>query len=232
MAIGFTLRDPGMLARAVRRMAGGKVELDIPSLEYDMGQVLTQVEDAGFGPAAIGEVVHVLQRHAVRVPRALTVLGRAAVTMEGTLRVLKPGYSMSAEAPRLVKTTPTLDDSEAAITKEFLRAIPSLRPLPQLVEDIAVQARSGDLGIRVERFSGRDRVAVDRWLDRILWAALSMAGLIGSSLILLASALTADDEVALYLRWIGFLGLIVSSAMQMRVVARVLQRRVEGDEDF
>ncbi|MCH9814842.1 MAG: AarF/ABC1/UbiB kinase family protein [Actinomycetia bacterium] len=232
MAIGFTLRDPGMLARAVRRMAGGQVELDIPSLEYDMGQVLTQVEDGGFGPTAIGEVVHVLQRHSVRVPRALTVLGRAAVTMEGTLRVIQPGYSMSAEAPRLVKTTPTLDESEAAVTKEFLRAIPSLRPLPQLVEDIAVQTRSGDLGIRIERFSGRDRVAVDRWLDRILWASLSMAGLIGSALILLASAMTTDGDVALYLRWIGFLGLIVSSAMQMRVVARVLQRRTDDDDHF
>jgi ubiquinone biosynthesis protein len=229
MAIGFTLRDPGMLARAVRRMAGGQVELDIPSLEYDMGQVLTQVEDGGFGPAAIGEVVHVLQRHSVRVPRALTVLGRAAVTMESTLREMKPGYSMSAEAPRLVKTTPTLDESEAAVTKEFLRAIPSLRPLPQLLEDIAVQMRSGDLGIRVERFSGKDRVAVDRWLDRVLWTSLAIAGLLGSALILLASAVTSDADVALYLRWIGFLGLVVSTAMQMRVVARVLHRRSTDD---
>ena len=107
MAIGFTLRDPGMLARAVRRLAGGNAEdLDIPSLEFDMGQVLTQVEGGGFGPAAISEVVHVLRRHEVKVPRALTILGRSAVTMEGTLRVVSPGYSMSNEAQRLVQAEP------------------------------------------------------------------------------------------------------------------------------
>ena len=231
MAIGFTIRDPGMLARAVRRMAGGGAEtLDIPSLEFDMGQVLAQIDGAGFGPAAIAEVVHVLRRHNVKVPTALTVLGRSAVTMEGTLRVISPGYSMANEAQRLVSADPPAGGARGMAKHELLRALPALRPMPQLTEDIALQLRSGRLGIQIDRFAGSDRPVVDAWLDRVLWAGIGMVGLVGSSLLLIAGALTPVDELSgTYLRVIGFVGLIASSAMQMRTVARVLQRRNTDD---
>ncbi len=230
MAIGFTLRDPGMLARSVRRMAGGSGEdLDIPSLEFDMGQVLATVEGAGFGPTAISEVVHVLRRHDVKVPTALTILGRSAVTLEGTLRALKPGYSMANETQRLVKAEPPAGGMRGIAQQELLRALPALRPLPQLTEDIGLQLRSGRLGLQIERYGGEDRVQVDAWIDRILWAAIGMVGLIGSALLLIASTnLPQDDSSGLYLRVIGFVGLVASSAMQMRTVARVLQRRDPG----
>ena len=231
MAIGFTLRDPGMLARAVRRMAGGAGEsLDIPSLEFDMGQVLAQVEGGGFGPAAIAEVVHVLRRHEVKVPTALTVLGRSAVTMEGTLRVISPGYRMAEETQRLVKAEPPSGGARGIAQQELLRALPALRPLPQLTEDVALQLRSGRLGVQIERYAGGDRVQVDAWLDRILWAAMGMVGLIGSGLLLIAASLVPpEDGSGMYLRVIGFVGLVASSAMQMRTVARVLQRRSPDD---
>jgi ubiquinone biosynthesis protein len=231
MAIGFTLRDPGMLARAVRRMAGGAGEsLDIPSLEFDMGQVLAQVEGGGFGPAAIAEVVHVLRRHEVKVPTALTVLGRSAVTMEGTLRVISPGYRMAEETQRLVKAEPPSGGARGIAQQELLRALPALRPLPQLTEDVALQLRSGRLGVQIERYAGGDRVQVDAWVDRILWAAMGMVGLIGSGLLLIAASLVPpEDGSGIYLRVIGFVGLVASSAMQMRTVARVLQRRSPDD---
>ncbi|MCB0918548.1 MAG: AarF/ABC1/UbiB kinase family protein [Actinobacteria bacterium] len=227
MAIGFTLRDPGLLARATRRMAGSQGEdLDIPSLEFDMGQVVTQIEGSGFGPAAIGQVIHVLQRHSVKVPRSLTVLGRAAVTMEGTLRELSPGYSMSHAAVRLVEAQPKMEGAQDALTKEMLRALPSLRPLPEITEDLALQARSGRLSLRVSLFNGEDQMAVDRWVDRVIWATLAVAGLVGSALLLIASAMfeSSQPSVSLYTRVIGFIGLIVSTAMQMRTIARVLRR--------
>ncbi len=226
MAVGFTLRDPGVLARAVRRIAGSAGEdLDIPSLEFDMGQVLTQIEGGGFGPAAIAEVVHVLRRHEVKVPTALTILGRSAVTMEGTLRQISPGYSMAEEATRLVRAESPAGDARDLATRELLRALPSLRPLPQLTEDVALQLRNGRLGIQVERYAGRDRTQVEQWLDRVLWATMGMVGLIGSALLLVAASLVPpDDGAGVYLRVIGFVGLVASSAMQMRTIARVLQR--------
>jgi ubiquinone biosynthesis protein len=230
MAIGFTLRDPGVLARSVRRLAGSDgVELDIGGLEFDMGQVLTQVEGAGFGPAAISEVVHVLRRHRVRVPRALTIMGRAAVTMEGTLRVISPGYSMADTAQELVKTEPSPGTVQELAQNELLRALPSLRPLPQLTEDVALQLRAGRIGFQIERFGEHDAAHIDRWLDRILYASIGMVGLLGSAVLLGASQIQSDQPASTYMRIIGFVGLVGSSTMQMRTVARVLQRRDPRD---
>lgn len=230
MAIGFTLRDPGMLARAVRRIAGSAGEaLDIPALEFDMGTILGEVEGGGFGPAAISQVVHVLRRHSVRVPRALTILGRSAVTMEGTLREVSPGFSMAEQAQQLVRPEPSPGGVQEIAAQELLRAMPSLRPLPQITEDLALQLRSGRLGIQVERFAGEDGVRVQRFLDRIIWASIAMTGLIGSSLLLLASMLVPDDLSSIYMRIIGFVGLVTSTAMQMRTVARLLQRNDPND---
>ncbi len=224
-AAGFALRDAAILARAVRRLVGEESEVDIKSLEYDMARVLTSADVGGFGPAALAEVIQVVQRHQVKVPTAMTLLGRAAVTMAGTLRQLSSGYDMAAAAGRLVNTDPSPKDAKSLLTREVMRALPALRSLPQLGEDLALQARSGRLGIQVERFAGADRDRVQNWIDQILWAGISMAGLLAAVLLLLASGLTQDEGIHFYTKAIGYLGLMGASLMQMRTVARILQRR-------
>jgi ubiquinone biosynthesis protein len=229
MALGFMMRDPSLLARSVRRMAGREGEgLDMSALEFDLGLVLTDVAGGGFDPQAIQEVVRVLNRHGVRAPSALTVLGRAALTIEGTLRVIDPEFRMAARAQDDLKEIVGGTDLEprAALTKEAVRSLPSLRALPQLSEDLALQARAGRLTLRTERFDGGDGPIVAAWLDDLVFAALAMVGLIGSALLLVGGGMAGNSEIAIYLRTIGFTGLVVSTAMQMRVVAKILNRRV------
>lgn len=224
MAIGFTLRDPGILARAVRRMSGGAVELDIPALEFDLGKLFTSVEDIGFGPASISEIIQVMQRHQVPAPKALSILARAAVTIEGTLRTLSPGYDMSGATDRLVDRFPPVESAKHSVSDEILRALPTLRTLPETIGDIAAQARAGQLTVRVDRYGGGDRAQIDQWLDRILWSLSSLTGLVVSAILLLAAGVTENADAALYLRAIGFVGLVAASAMQLRVIARLLDR--------
>jgi hypothetical protein len=52
-----------------------------------------------------------------------------------------------------------------------------------------------------------------------------MVGLVGSALLLVGAGLAGNAEVSVYLRVIGFSGLVLSTAMQMRVVAQILSRR-------
>lgn len=234
LALGFTLRDPALLARAVRRIAGPAGEsIDIASLEFDIGVVLTEVQGGGFDPAAISEIIRVLNRHGVGAPPALTILARAVLTLDGTLRSLDHEFRMGPAAQ--ARMGRIVEESELhprdQLTRELVRALPVLRSMPQITEDIALQARSGRLTIRVERFSGADGHRVEHWLNRILFTVIGVLGLIGSGIVLVAAGLTGNDTVANPMRLIGFVGLFLSATMMMRVVAQILARR-DGDDPF
>ena len=232
MALGFTLRDPSVLARAVRRVAGQAGEnIDISSLEFDLGVVLTTLQGGGFDPAAISEIIRVLDRHGVGAPPSLTILARAILTLDGTLRALDPDFRMGPAAQeRMGEIVAHQElDPRDQLTRELVRALPILRSMPQVGEDLALQARNGRLTLRIDRYSGADGHRVEHWINRILFTAVGVIGLLGSGLVLIAGGLTGNDTVANPLRIIGFVGLFLSAAMMMRVVAQILARRDDDD---
>ena len=232
MALGFTLRDPSVLARAVRRVAGQAGEnIDITSLEFDLGVVLTTLQGGSFDPAAISEIIRVLDRHGVGAPPSLTILARAILTLDGTLRSLDLDFRMgpAAQAKMGEIVTHSELDPRDQLTREVIRALPVLRAMPQVTEDLALQARSGRFTVRIDRFSGADGHRVEHWLNRVLFTAIGIFGLMGSGLVLIAGGLGANDTVANPLRLIGFVGLFLSAAMMMRVVAQILARRDDDD---
>ena len=232
MALGFTLRDPAVLARAVRRVAGQAGEnIDISSLEFDLGVVLTTLQGGSFDPAAISEIIRVLDRHGVGAPASLTILARAILTLDGTLRSIDPDFRMGPAAQaKMGEIVAHSDlDPREQITRELVRALPVLRSMPQVAEDLALQARGGRLTLRIDRYSGPDGHRVEHWLNRVLFTAVGIFGLIGSGLVLIAGGMDANDTVANPLRLIGFVGLFLSAAMMMRVVAQILARRDDDD---
>ncbi len=232
LAMGFTMRDPSVLARGVRRLAGHDADdIDIAALEFDLGAVITDVSGGGFDPSSLSEVLKVLNRHGVKAPEALTVLARAALTIDGTLRMLDSGFRMGPAASERMGSLvlPTTLNPRDQVMTELVRALPALRSMPQLSEDLALQARSGRLTLRVDRWYGNDGHRLDRWISQILFTVIGVVGLIGSALVLIAAGLAPNAEVATYLRVIGFVGIIASTAMQLRVVARILSRRDRDD---
>lgn len=234
MALGFTMRDPSILARAVRRIAGPVGEsLDIASLEFDIGVVLTDVQGGGFDPTAISEIIRVLNRHGVAAPPALTILGRAILTIDGTLRLIDPDYRMGPAAQARMRRI--VEESELnprdQLARELVRALPALKSLPQVTEDIALQARAGRFTLRVDRFEGPDGRRIERWLNRVLFTVIGTIGLLGSGVVLIAAGMSPNDRIANPLRVIGFVGLFLSATMMMRVVAQILSRR-DPDEPF
>jgi ubiquinone biosynthesis protein len=175
-------------------------------------------------------MLEVMQRHGLEVPGAMTVLSRALLTLEGTLRTIDPTFNIAQAATALL---PELADQKSdmlqqQLEKEVIRALPSLRTLPTNLEAIATQLRRGRLSMRVERFAGADRDVVDEWIDRTIFAAVGLLGMIASAVLLVAAALIKhDDDFATALQVIGFFGIIVTSVIQMRVVAQILRR---GDD--
>jgi len=231
MGAGLATGQPALLARALRSISGADGEsIEPQALEAELSLVLSeQLHSGGFDPRSLQEIVNIMGRHAIPVPPTFTLLARALVTLEGTLRVLDPRVDLAAAAAAHLGTTMELSPATAkeAAQKELLRSLPSLRALPGLTEDIALQLRSGRVRLQVDAFSGPGRRHVTTWMDQAMFTAVAGVGLLASTLMLVGAALAGPEREIAGLLAIGYIGLVISSVMLMRVVAQILRREAE-----
>jgi ubiquinone biosynthesis protein len=154
------------------------------------------------------------------------LLARSLLTIEGTLRLIDPGFSLTATSREVVLSDhgDAIGTPEEIVQREALRALPSLRTLPEHVETLANQLRSGRLSVRTELFAGESRNVVDNWVDRIVIATTGGLGTIAGAIVLFAASATDDDAVQTTLWILGFAGLTGGSVLLMRAAARALRR--------
>jgi ubiquinone biosynthesis protein len=225
IAVGMSANEPLVVARAVRHLAGADATADLSSLESDIGMLM--VESAGgFDPAVIPEVLTVMSRHGLKVPVSMTSLSKALLTLEGTLRLIDPGFDLATEATAAADALSTEDPGMAGdlLQQELKRSMPVLRNLPEHIDELATQLRSGRMTVRTERFAGRDEQVVSGWIDRVLVAVFGSFGLLASGVLLVAAELARSHDIRLSLQAIGFIGLVFSSVLFMRSVAQALRR--------
>jgi ubiquinone biosynthesis protein len=233
IAIGFGLHDAGLLARAVRRLAGDDLGVDLRSLEADLATLLAEVgASGGFDPAIIRGVLEVMDRHGLRPPGSITLLGRALVTLEGTLHILDPGFDLATQGGDLLASEHRgdLGTPEEMLQHELVRALPSLRTLPDHAEAIAEQLRAGRLTLHTERYAGGDRPIVDEWVDRTIVTAIGVGGSVASALLLLAGSHAGDEGVRDALWAMGFSGMAFATVLIMRMAARTLRRLPDWED--
>ncbi|MBV8940978.1 MAG: hypothetical protein JO240_04520 [Solirubrobacterales bacterium] len=231
MAVGFSLRDPSVLARAVRYLVGDD-QIDMRQLERDLAILLGEVGDSGFGPTTMLGVMDVMNRHELRPPRSMLLLSRTLITLEGTLKTIDGTFVLASEAQELVsgEREAAIGSPEELARKELVRALPALRTLPEHAETIAGQLRSGRLVVRTERYAGRDRVVVEDWLQRTLLVVAGGAGALTSALLLVAGALAANTVLRDALWTLGFVGLTCSLVVLMRTVAQALHGQATSSD--
>lgn len=228
IALGIATNDAGVLARAARDMSSDPGVADLRALETDLATELAQLDAGGIDPRLIAGILDVMRRHGLRPPPSLVLLARALLTLEGTLRLVAPGFSLSAASRQIIAE----DHREAFGTRdeilkaEAIRALPSLRTLPEHAETLADQLRSGRLVVRTERYAGDDRGVVESWVDRAVLAAIGGLGAVASALLLLGAALAGDDRLQTALAILGFVGLACASVLLMRGAARALRRQL------
>ena len=226
IVLGFTMRDPNIMARAVRHLADGERSVDLRVLERELGTLLGELGDAGgLSPEVMRQVLAVMDRHDLQPPGQMVLLSRTLLTLEGTLRGLDPGFELRTQAEELVRAQHALgaEDLRELGQRELIRALPSLRTLPDHAETLANQLRAGRLTVRTERFATHDRAVVDQWLNRALVAVAGSFGSVASGIVLAAGALAHDHGVRLALWVLGFSGLALSGVLVMRTVAQSLR---------
>jgi ubiquinone biosynthesis protein len=225
IALGFTLRDPSLLARAVRMLTGDDIA-DLRPLERDLARLLGEVGDVGgMSPAVLNGVLDTMERHGLKPPGSMVLLGRTLLTLEGTLRVIDPTFDLAPAASELLagERRDDLADPEELIRREVIRALPALRSLPDHAETLAGQLRTGRLTVRTERYAGGDRRVVDEWVHRMLIVAVAGLGAIASGVLLIAGSLSTLDGVRYTLLGIGFAGVTFALVLLMRSTAQSLR---------
>lgn len=224
LAVGFAMKDPNLLARAVRQLAGDPGMTDLRNLEADLGPLL--VDAGGMDPKMVSQVIDVMDRHGLRPPAVISLLSRAMLTLEGTLSIIDPTFDLARTGQEVVAQDHREDfgTPEELLQRELLHSLPALRTLPDHAESLANQLRSGRMTIRAERYSGGDRRVVSDWIDRVTLALIGGIGAIPSSLIMLTASATKTKDLRQALWVLGFFGLTCSVVLLMRTVAQILRR--------
>jgi ubiquinone biosynthesis protein len=225
IAIGMATQNVSLVARGVRHLAGDDAATDLRALEVDLGNVLTEM-GTGFDPKLMHSVLDVMDRHGLRVPSALTLLSRSLLTLEGTLGVLCPGFDFAGTGTELARAdaSETVGSPEEVLQKELVRALPSLRTLPETAEAVGAQLRAGRLTLRIDRFAGDDRAVVDDWMSRALVTVSGGFGALASAALLVAAGVSRTEDVRQTLWVLGFGGLTFSATLLMRTVAQAMRR--------
>jgi ubiquinone biosynthesis protein len=231
LLLASTLKDPELLQRAVLAISPPPPDTDLTALEADLGRfmVLHVSGGSGFDVGMLKAMIEVLQRNHLPVPTSLTLLSRALITLDGTLRTMAPGFAFAQQAQALagpmVMPAGDTDAVNDQMQKELLRALPSLRTLPGHAEAIGGQLRTGQLTIRTRRFADLEEAAFVRDLaNRAMLAGVGLVGILTSAIILVA-ATSASGNDARTLEGIGYVGLFLGSIITMRVVALVVRDR-------
>ncbi len=235
MVLGFSTNDTETIARGIRDLVPAS-SVDLHALKTDVARFMSEnLRTGGFGPQMFEDMVLVMNRQSITPPRALTLLVKAMVTLEGTVVLLDPDADLAALGmSQLTEMLGSGDlvEPRAMLQREALRALPSLRTLPGHTEEIARRLESGTLTVRVDRFAGADRQVVSEWLGVSLLAFIGGVGLLSSSLLLFAAVSSESGEVRDFLLMIGWFGLVVATVIVMRSAAmanrQMTRRRRRG----
>jgi ubiquinone biosynthesis protein len=232
MGLGLATGQPSMLARALRSISGsGGDAMDTQALEAELSRILSdQLHAGGFDPSSLQDIISIMGRHEIPVPPTFTLLARALVTLEGTLRVIYPQVDLAGSAAAHLggSMDVTPKSAQETLQREVLRSLPSLRALPSLTEDVALQLRSGRVRLQIDAFSGPGRAHLTGWIDQAMFTIVAAVGLLASAVMLVGASIAGPEREVGGLLAVGYIGLVISSVMLMRVVAQILRRESDA----
>ncbi|WP_138420606.1 ABC1 kinase family protein [Aquibacillus sediminis] len=98
LVIALMRQDSERMIKVITKMGIVPVDVDMRRLRIDVDQVRERYYDIPLSKVRIGEAVHdlfsIAQRHQIQIPSDFTLLGKALLTLEGSVEKLDPGFNM------------------------------------------------------------------------------------------------------------------------------------------
>jgi ubiquinone biosynthesis protein len=223
--IALAQRDVGLLRDGVERIAEVSDTTNPDELERSLARVMAEHVHPGgnVDPAALEDLIAMLSRFGMRLPTDISLLSRALVTVDGTLRALNPDLSLVTAATELVggRSGEPVVDPKAMARDELLAMVPHLRRLPERVDRMLTLAGRGEL--RVRSVVDEDSRRILRTLaNRLLLVLAGAAFLLTSTWLLVATEAgpRISGETGLY-DVFGYGGMLIGVVLVLRVVAAI-----------
>jgi ubiquinone biosynthesis protein len=230
MVLAVTLRDAHLLRQSVAQVTTVSPDIDTDALERALAHFMaTNIQPgAGISPSAINDLTPLFREYGIELPVGLTTFSRTFVILEGTLRQLAPGYSLSDGIQKLARSwqEETIGDKtlEDLATEELIAALPSLRQLPRQLDDLSNQLTHGQFTARVRLFaSDADNRFLQRLVNRAVMAFIGAVAIAVSAALIITDAGPAFSGEATMLNLFGYLGLFGGSVLLLRVLTAVVR---------
>ncbi|MFL4476436.1 ABC1 kinase family protein [Paeniglutamicibacter sp. MACA_103] len=180
--------------------------LDRRALERGMGILLTHLD--GSTSVLFTKLFQLLQRHSLGVPPQLAGALRAISALEGTIRLLDPGFDVIGEAQRRSLSWISAMSSPAAVrnllASNAIGFMSTLQRLPRNLSMLNEKIENGNLQVNVRQFaSPTDRSFLTGLVHEGIIAGISIAAIIGSILLMVSGS---GPMLAQNLRLYEFLG--------------------------
>ncbi|MFN7151618.1 MAG: ABC1 kinase family protein, partial [Microthrixaceae bacterium] len=226
MLISAGAGDPGGLTSAVIDVVGG---VD-PEVEDDLERALSRflgrsTGHGGVGPQALVDMLRVISAFGLDIPPELSLLGRSLVTIDGTLRLIDPHFSMTGAAASVAQEwrSEVVDNSdvESIAQEELIKQLPTLRTIPRDLQRSLRASTGSGVAMRVSWLqSPEDQRVLAGLLNRVVIAVCAPLLLIASAALLYLDQVVPGDDTD-YLQVIANVGLFLGGLLLLRLVIAV-----------
>jgi ubiquinone biosynthesis protein len=221
LLVGILLRDAEQIAKLLARLELIDERVDRPRLRRDIGELLERYASVPIGQvnvaALIGQLFEVLQRHRVRTPPDLLLMGKALATVDGMARDLDPTLDpIEAVRPYVLRTWLKRLADPRFLARDWIRAandfVETAVTLPGDLRAITRDLRRGEL-VTATRVEGLETLIREhsRSANRSALALLVGAATLGSAW-LIASGTGPLLGPLPATAWLGIAGLLLAGS--------------------
>jgi ubiquinone biosynthesis protein len=230
LMVAVVERDAQRLTDAILVITSGRGEVDRRELERDLLDLMdyhitAALEDLRLDRLII-DIIEIIRKHGLPIPRNHFITLKALITAEGTARILYPRLDTVGEMEPYVRRL-AMQRFKPDILWRHLRTLlfeiaASPAKLPRRIGEIIRKLEHGDLRLRFEHHNLDDLLAtLDKTFSRLTMGIIAAAMIIGSSLIIT----TGIPPLLRGYPLLGLAGYLLAAVLGLWVVYDILRNR-------
>jgi ubiquinone biosynthesis protein len=218
---------PTLLRDALLDLSTSTDTVDVDGLERALARFFAQRLGPGMEPGAdiLNDLLAIVVRFGLALDPQLAGVFRALATLDGTLRLIDPTFSVIDEARQYAQARklglPRPEQFKEELLEDVIELVPMLRKIPRRLDRITAGLERGDLSMRIRPLADpRDVAFITTIVNRLILALFSAS--IGLVAVFLLRVGGGADVFGTQLNVVlGYGGLVAATALGLRVIAAI-----------